>query len=236
MIKTHPTELMLRAFAADELPLPLAVGVSAHCELCPECAASLRACEEELARQYLEPADQPAAISETMPLELDAMLAGILQQPVASPAELGQPVRPAPELRVAGQSYHLPRVLAAFMLITAVMLLVFTTIGSSYLAALGMGLLIGLFSNGCVAGLYALSPVVYDASVRATGVGWGIGIGRMGAILSPTVAGVLLDGGWQPLHLYGVFASVFVLAAGCLLLLRPTTKPASALPADALSH
>jgi len=38
MIKTHPTALMLRAFAADELPLPLAVGVSAHCELCPDCA------------------------------------------------------------------------------------------------------------------------------------------------------------------------------------------------------
>ncbi len=54
MIKTHPTELMLRAFAADELPLPLAVGVSAHCELCPDCAARLKGCEEELARQYLE--------------------------------------------------------------------------------------------------------------------------------------------------------------------------------------
>lgn len=112
MIKTHPTELMLRAFAADELPLPLAVGVSAHCELCPECAARLHACEEALARQYLESADQPAAMSETMPEELDAMLAGILQQPVASPAELAQCAQPAPELRVAGQSYRLPRVLA----------------------------------------------------------------------------------------------------------------------------
>ena len=103
-------------------------------------------------------------------------------------------------------------------------------------AALALGLLIGLFSNGCVAGLYALSPVVYDASVRATGVGWGIGIGRMGAILSPTVAGVLLDGGWQPLHLYGVFASVFVLAAGCLLLLRPMARPTPVAPAEALSQ
>ncbi|MDR3592508.1 MAG: MFS transporter, partial [Negativicutes bacterium] len=61
----------------------------------------------------------------------------------------------------------------------------------------------------------------YDASVRATGVGWGIGIGRIGAIVSPIVAGFLLDGGWQPLHLYEVFASVFVLAAGCLLLVKP---------------
>ncbi|PXX71905.1 benzoate transport [Pseudomonas sp. LAMO17WK12:I10] len=117
--------------------------------------------------------------------------------------------------------WPLGRVLALFMLITAGLLVLFVGSASSIAAALGLGLLIGLFANGCVAGLYALSPVVYDASVRATGVGWGIGIGRIGAILSPTVAGFLLDGGWQPLHLYGVFASVFVIAAGCLLLLKP---------------
>ncbi|WP_053268825.1 MFS transporter [Pseudomonas chlororaphis] len=117
--------------------------------------------------------------------------------------------------------WPLGRVLALFMLITAGLLVLFVGSASSIAAALGLGLLIGLFSNGCVAGLYALSPMVYDASVRATGVGWGIGIGRIGAILSPTVAGFLLDGGWQPLHLYGVFASVFVIAAGCLLLLKP---------------
>lgn len=122
--------------------------------------------------------------------------------------------------------WPLARVLSVFMLITAGLLVLFVGSGSSIAAALGLGLLIGLFSNGCVAGLYALSPVVYDASVRATGVGWGIGIGRIGAILSPIVAGFLLDGGWQPLHLYGVFASVFVVAAGCLLLLKPTSPEA----------
>lgn len=122
--------------------------------------------------------------------------------------------------------FPLSRVLAAFMLITAVMLLLFTGIGSSYLAALGMGLLIGLFSNGCVAGLYALSPLLYGASIRATGVGWAIGIGRGGAILSPTVAGLMLDGGWQPLELYGWFALVFVAAALLLLVLLPARQAA----------
>lgn len=129
--------------------------------------------------------------------------------------------------------WPLSRVLSMFMLITAGLLVLFVASGSSVSAALALGLLIGLFSNGSVAGLYALSPVVYDASVRATGVGWGIGIGRIGAILSPTVAGVLLDGGWQPLHLYGVFAIVFVLAAGCLLLLRPAARPAQPAMVDA---
>ena len=108
MIKTHPTELMLRAFAADELPLPLAVGVSAHCELCPECAAQVQTLEAELANQLLA----PAAPDQGLPAGLDAMLAEILQQPVATVAELAQQVRPAPELRVADQSYRLPRVLA----------------------------------------------------------------------------------------------------------------------------
>jgi MFS family permease len=107
------------------------------------------------------------------------------------------------------------------MLITAGLLVLFVGSASSVSMALGLGLLIGLFANGCVAGLYAFSPIVYDASVRTTGVGWAIGIGRIGAILSPIAAGFLLDGGWQPLHLYGVFATVFVLAAGCLLLLKP---------------
>ncbi|MEE1864917.1 MFS transporter [Pseudomonas auratipiscis] len=129
--------------------------------------------------------------------------------------------------------WPLVRVLALFMLVTAGLLVLFVGSGSSVSMLLGLGLLIGLFSNGCVAGLYALSPVVYDTSVRATGVGWGIGIGRIGAILSPIVAGVLLDGGWQPLHLYGVFASVFVLAAGCLLLLKPARTPAQPVMAGA---
>lgn len=129
--------------------------------------------------------------------------------------------------------WRLTRVLALFMLISAGLLVLFVGSASSVSMALGLGLLIGLFVNGCVAGLYALSPIVYDASVRTTGVGWGIGIGRIGAILSPTVAGVLLDSGWQPLHLYGVFAVVFVIAAIVLLQLRPATQ---AQPAGELSR
>ncbi|GAA4516652.1 MULTISPECIES: hypothetical protein [Nonomuraea] len=50
--------------------------------------------------------------------------------------------------------------------------------------------------------------------MRATGVGWGIGVGRVGAILSPLVAGRLLDAGWGPGGLYLLAAAV--LAAGGL--------------------
>lgn len=134
---------------------------------------------------------------------------------------------------VGALSARLPlvRVLQGFMLITAALLVLFLASAASLAAALGLGLLIGLFANGCIAGLYALSPLVYPAGVRATGVGWAIGVGRLGAILSPTVAGLLLDNDWQPLHLYGLFAVVFVLAAGVLLGLRPTARSAEPLAA-----
>ncbi|MDQ6231332.1 MFS transporter, partial [Pseudomonas aeruginosa] len=100
-------------------------------------------------------------------------------------------------------------------------------------AALPLGLLIGLCANACVAGLYALAPSLYDASVRATGVGWGIGVGRGGAILSPLVAGLLLDDGWQPLSLYGAFAAVFVVAAAVLPLLGARRRERSPTLGDA---
>ena len=122
----------------------------------------------------------------------------------------------------------LSRALGGFMLTTALLLVAFAHMGSSYLGALAMGLLIGLFANGCVAGLYALPALAYAAEVRATGVGWGIGIGRLGAILSPVVAGLLLDNGWPPLRLYLVFAGVFVAAGLLLLLTRPEGRPTPA--------
>jgi MFS family permease len=63
-----------------------------------------------------------------------------------------------------------------------------------------------------MAGLYAFAPATYPATVRTTGLGWAIGMGRIGAIVAPLMAGVLLDGGWQPPNLYYAFALPLVAA------------------------
>src|SRR6201985_1067868 len=60
---------------------------------------------------------------------------------------------------------------------------------------------IAIFAAGfCVVGgqiaANALTAGYYPTSVRATGVGWALGIGRIGSIVGPLVGGVLLSLKW----------------------------------------
>ena len=112
-------------------------------------------------------------------------------------------------------------VLLTFTIAAAATMTVFIMSISTLMLAFALGILIGGLINGCIAGLYTLAPSLYGPQVRATGVGSAIGIGRAGAILAPTAAGVLLDAGWTPEQLYFGVAGVVVLAAVALFALRP---------------
>ncbi|GAA4943675.1 MFS transporter [Streptomonospora halophila] len=137
----------------------------------------------------------------------------------------------AAALGLLAARFALRSVLIAYMVLTAVLLGVFIASTSVLAAAFLLGAFIGLFANGCIAGLYALAPTVYGPGVRTTGVGTAIGIGRIGAIVSPTAAGALLDLGWTPQALYVVVGGIFVAAAALLLLVRPVTAPEPQAPA-----
>ncbi|MFZ6648760.1 MFS transporter [Undibacterium sp. TJN25] len=50
----------------------------------------------------------------------------------------------------------------------------------------------GLFVVGTQFGLNALAGSSYPTFIRATGVGWALGIGRIGSILGPMVGGILI--------------------------------------------
>jgi len=74
---------------------------------------------------------------------------------------------------------------------------------------------IAVFAAGfCVVGgqiaANALAAAFYPTSVRATGVGWALGIGRVGSIVGPIVGGILLAKKWST-------PAVFFAAAGAAL-------------------
>lgn len=53
----------------------------------------------------------------------------------------------------------------------------------------------GFFGNAGISGLYTIVAYVFPTHVRATGTGFVIGVGRGGAVLSPIIAGYLLNSG-----------------------------------------
>ncbi|MFC4945762.1 MFS transporter [Pseudonocardia sp. GCM10023141] len=129
--------------------------------------------------------------------------------------------------------FAMRKVVFGYLLTSAVMLALFITTVGSLPLALCVAALIGLFLIGCVAGLYALVTAVYDADVRATGMGTAVGIGRIGAIIAPIAAGALLDGGWTPNALYVSIAVAFAVTAVVLLALRTSDPRAVDSPAAA---
>jgi MFS family permease len=54
---------------------------------------------------------------------------------------------------------------------------------------------VGFFGNAAISGLYSIVAYGFPTHVRATGTGFVIGVGRGGAVLSPTLAGYLFNGG-----------------------------------------
>jgi MFS transporter, AAHS family, benzoate transport protein len=59
----------------------------------------------------------------------------------------------------------------------------------------------------------------FSVGNRGTALGWALGVGRLGAIIGPTVAGLLAAAGAPPRWDFYVFASASVLAAVALLLI-----------------
>ncbi|MCB8914035.1 MFS transporter [Rhodococcus rhodochrous] len=105
---------------------------------------------------------------------------------------------------------------------------------SAALGSLGTALIaavaVGVFVNASATGLYALTPDCYPASVRATAVGWASAVGRLGAIISPILAGILIDRSWTPSSLFVLFAIPLLIGALLVAAIKmPTQERAPAL-------
>ncbi|WP_245964827.1 MFS transporter [Trinickia dinghuensis] len=78
-----------------------------------------------------------------------------------------------------------------------------------------------MVSGFCIVGaqpaINALAATIYPTSVRATGVGWSLGIGRAGSIVGPVVAGYFVSQGWSISAIFGAAGVPAVLSAAMVL-------------------
>lgn len=68
-------------------------------------------------------------------------------------------------------------------------------------------------NSGVQKGANALCIFFYPTALRSTGLGWGLGIGRVGAIIGPLAAGAMLDWNWPPATLFYVAALPMLVGA-----------------------
>ncbi|WP_322060137.1 MFS transporter [Paraburkholderia sp. J63] len=102
--------------------------------------------------------------------------------------------------------------LTAFLIASAVVLVIFGANASRLQFVMPAAIVLGAAISACVGGLYALTPLLYSPTARATGVGWAVGMGRLGAMVAPVLVGILMDKGWQASNLYYLFAVPFLVA------------------------
>lgn len=105
------------------------------------------------------------------------------------------------------------RILQLFSILSAIAVVAFVYSGTLAIA-IALAILVGGLINGCITGLYTINPTLYAPDFRSTGVGTAIGVGRLGSIASPILAGMLLDAGWQKNELY-LSATIVLLIATC---------------------
>lgn len=79
---------------------------------------------------------------------------------------------------------------------------------------------VGFCTNAVIIGMYAIIAHVYPTSLRATGTGFSIGLGRGGAVVGPILAGYMLQGGINLSAVTLIMGGGSLMAAGLLVFLK----------------
>jgi MFS transporter, AAHS family, 4-hydroxybenzoate transporter len=95
----------------------------------------------------------------------------------------------------AGGAYF---VLLAEFGLGAVFMVLLAFVSHSFALSVAAAFVLGFLVIGAQGGLNALAAKFYPTSMRSTGVGWALGVGRVGSIVGPVLAGSLLTAGWKP--------------------------------------
>jgi len=69
---------------------------------------------------------------------------------------------------------------------------------TSFLLTMTITFALGFMVQGAQGGLSAVAATFYPTSIRSTGIGWCLGIGRIGSIVGPMIGGFMLKLDWTP--------------------------------------
>jgi benzoate transport len=102
----------------------------------------------------------------------------------------------------------LRRVLSVYTVVASltIVLFAFSLHNLTWIYVLAVPL--GFFMVGIPPGIYTIGARIYPTALRSTGVGVGIGVGRLGAVAGPWIAGIAMGLGWSPLVFMTLLAAI----------------------------
>ena len=77
---------------------------------------------------------------------------------------------------------------------------------------------LGVTVQAAQAGMNVLATMYYPTAIRSTGVGWALGIGRIGSIVGPLIGGTMLQMHWTPREIFLAGAVPALISAATVIL------------------
>jgi AAHS family 4-hydroxybenzoate transporter-like MFS transporter len=97
-----------------------------------------------------------------------------------------------------------------------------SSVSLAAIATASVGFFVGIAGSGCI----ALAAIIYPTEIRATGIGWGMAMGRGGQVVAPLVAGQIIGATGDGSLMLLVMAVALVISIAFVFLLARTGRGA----------
>jgi AAHS family 4-hydroxybenzoate transporter-like MFS transporter len=129
-----------------------------------------------------------------------------------------------------------PQRVLAVMLVTGVVVIAIVGLANPPHDLLLLAIfLMGCCTVGSMTGINGMTAALYPARIRTTGMGWALGIGRLGGIGGPWLGGVLLVAGWPPRQIFLCACFTALIGTFCVVMLHIVKRRAEPQPVPRLA-
>ena len=123
-------------------------------------------------------------------------------------------------MSIAATRYDIRHLASGLLCGSAIAFLWFGGVHMSVRWVLIAAFVMGVVLQGGFNALYPLAARSYPDAIRTTGIGWAMGIGRIGAFTGPLLGGLALSLQWPLVAVFGIFCVPLLIAAFCSRLVR----------------
>ena len=123
-------------------------------------------------------------------------------------------------LGILTQRFSVKHLTIVVMILSTVMVMIFGRVPADLHKLSVICAVAGFCTNAAIVGMYAIFAHAFPTHVRASGTGFGVGVGRGGSVVAPILAGFLFKWGYELPTVAVLMSFGSVVAAGLLMLLK----------------